>query len=165
MSVSIHRTWPRSQHSGCMVASWPQSLWSIWNPTSKNNGNVINGYCNIKTNTSAFSATRKREKRLNCFVEFDLIRLYSWPASLTLWRQILRWFVTLWIRYDWPLPTPRRAKDLQNRHDNPNSSTFRVEPNTCALKPLSNGLPQTLMLWKMRVSSSATHSFANLNKV
>ena len=148
-----------------MVASRPQSLWSIWNPTSKNNGNIINGYYNIKTNTSAFSATRKREKRLNCFVEFDLIRLYSWPASLTLWRQILRWFVTLWIRYDWPLPTPRRAKDLQKRHDNPNSSTFRVEPNTCALKPLSNGLPQTLMLWKMRVSSSATHSVANLNKV
>ena len=51
VSVSIHRTWPRRQHSGCMVASRPQSLWSIWNPTSKNNGNVINGYCNIKTNT------------------------------------------------------------------------------------------------------------------
>ena len=37
---------------------------------------VILCYYNIKTNTSAFSATRKREKRLNCFVEFDLIRSY-----------------------------------------------------------------------------------------
>ena len=76
-----------------------QCRWAIWNPTSKNNGNIMNGYYNIKTNTSAFSATRKREKRLNCFVEFDFIRFHSWPSSLTLWHQILRWFVTFWIRY------------------------------------------------------------------